>query len=70
MFPRRTAAHRTARNPRSGGRTRADAHAGIFWAQGPDWRHYVPGPSANGRGETYDAGHPAVIGWRIPATAA
>jgi hypothetical protein len=43
------------------------AHAGIFWAIGPDWRHYVPGLSANGRGEAYDAAHPPVIGWRIPA---
>lgn len=46
------------------------AHAGIFWALGPNWRHYRPGPNPNGRGTAYDAGHPAVIGWRTPADAA
>ena len=39
------------------------ASAGVFPTLGDGWRHYR-GDGITVRAEPYDAGHPAVIGWR------
>jgi hypothetical protein len=46
--------------------TRCGAAAGVFTAQGNDWRHYAPTPEGN-RPRPCTADHAPVIGWR-PAT--
>jgi hypothetical protein len=44
------------------------ASAGVFPTLGDGWRHYR-GDGITVRAEPYDAGHPAVIGWRAAAAA-
>ena len=39
------------------------ASAGVFPTLGDGWRHYR-GDGVTAKAEPYDAGHPAVIGWR------
>jgi hypothetical protein len=39
------------------------ASVGVFPTLGDGWRHYR-GDGATAKAEPYDAGHPAVIGWR------
>jgi hypothetical protein len=45
------------------------ASVGVFPTLGDGWRHYR-GDGITARAEPYDAGHPAVIGWRAAAAAA
>jgi len=42
------------------------ASAGVFPTLGDGWRHYR-GDGVTAKAEPYDAGHPAVIGWRAAA---
>jgi hypothetical protein len=42
------------------------ASAGVFPTLGDGWRHYR-GDGITAKAEPYDAGHPAVIGWRAVA---
>jgi hypothetical protein len=44
------------------------ASAGVFPTLGDGWRHYR-GDGITAKAEPYDAGHPAVIGWRAAAAA-
>jgi hypothetical protein len=44
--------------------TSCDAAVGIFLGHGTDWRHFRGGAE---RAEVFEAGHPAVIGWRVAA---
>jgi hypothetical protein len=44
------------------------ASAGVFPMLGDGWRHYR-GDGITAKAEPYDAGHPAVIGWRAAAAA-
>jgi hypothetical protein len=44
------------------------ASAGVFPTLGDGWRHYRGrGDGISAKAEPYDAGHPAVIGWRAVA---
>jgi len=43
--------------------TTCGASAGVFPTLGDGWRHYR-GDGITAKAESYDAGHPAVIGWR------
>jgi hypothetical protein len=40
----------------------------VFPTLGDGWRHYR-GDGLTAKAEPYDAGHPAVIGWRAAAAA-
>ena len=44
--------------------TACGASAGVFPVLGDGWRHYR-GDGIATKAEPYDAGHPAVIGWRL-----
>jgi hypothetical protein len=44
------------------------ASTGVFPTLGDGWRHYR-GNGSTAKAEPYDAGHPAVIGWRAAAAA-
>jgi hypothetical protein len=48
--------------------TACGASTGVFPTLGDGWRHYR-GDGIIAKAEPYDAGHPAVIGWRAAATA-
>jgi hypothetical protein len=42
------------------------ASAGVFPTLGDGWRHYC-GDGITAKAQPYDAGHPAIIGWRTAA---
>ena len=44
------------------------ASVGVFPTLGDGWRHYR-GDDITAKAEPYDAGHPAIIGWRAAAAA-
>jgi hypothetical protein len=48
--------------------TACGASAGVFPTLGDGWRHYR-GDGSTAKAEPYDAGHPAIIGWRAAAAA-
>ena len=45
--------------------TACTGRAGIFTGLGDNWRHYRGEGTADSKAEPYDAGHAAVIGWRL-----
>jgi hypothetical protein len=45
--------------------TVCSADVGIFTSHSSDWRHYRGEITATSRPGHYDAGHDAVVGWRL-----